>query len=139
LLKSVKATIRPVPAFGFASEACRTMSDNNRYFLRKKVHYYLVLAVIATTLMSWLNLNSYLIILLLICRLVDGRPRAALKSASGNIFFWAYAVIFLIELAGLLYTHDLFAAWKHMESKATLVAIPFIFLGGPFTDPNGYR
>jgi hypothetical protein len=115
------------------------MSDNNRYFLRKKVHYYLVLAVIATTLMSWLNLNSYLIILLLICRLVDGRPRAALKSASGNIFFWAYAVIFLIELAGLLYTHDLFAAWKHMESKATLVAIPFIFLGGPFTDPNGYR
>jgi O-antigen ligase len=115
------------------------MSENTSYFLRKKFHYYLVLAVIATTLFSWLNLNSYLIILLLFCRLLDGGPRAAFRSAFRNIFFWAYAVIFLIELAGLLHTHDLFVAWKHMESKATLVAIPFIFLSGPFTDFNGYR
>lgn len=115
------------------------MSENSRYFLRNKFHYYLVLAVIATTLFSWLNLNSYLIILLLFCRLIDGGPRAALRSAFRNIFFWAYAVIFLIELAGLLYTHDLSAAWKDMESKATLIAIPFIFLAGPFTDQDGYR
>ena len=79
------------------------------------------------------------LILLLVCRLLDGGPRAAIRSAFRNVFFWAYAVIFLIELAGLLYTHDLFVAWKHMESKATLVAIPFIFLAGPFTDQQGYR
>ena len=115
------------------------MSENSRFFLDKKSHFYLTLAVIATTLFSWLNLNSYLIILLLICRLADGSPRVALRTAFRNIFFWAYAVIFLIELAGLLYTHNLFAAWKHMESKATLIAIPFIFLAGPFTDRNGYR
>jgi len=115
------------------------MSENSRYFLRKPFHYYLVLAVIATTLLSWLNFNSYLIILLLFCRLIDGSPRAALRSAAGNIFLWAYAVIFLMELAGLLYTHDLFTAWKHMESKATLLAIPFILLAGPFCDPNGYH
>lgn len=108
-------------------------------FLRKPFHYFLVLAVIATTLFSWFNLNSYLIILLLICRLTDGSPRVALRTAFGNIFFWGFAVIFLIELAGLLYTHDLAAAWKQMESKATFLAIPFIFLAGPFTDASGYR
>ena len=108
-------------------------------FLRNPFYYYLVLAVIATTLFSWFNLNSYLIILLLICRLTDGSPRVALRTAFCNVFFWAYAVIFLMELAGLLYTHDFAAAWRQMESKATLVAIPFIFLAGPFTDYNGYR
>jgi O-antigen ligase len=134
-----QATSIPNAAFVFLSEVCPIMSENSRYFLRNKFHYYLVLAVIATTLFSWLNLNSYLIILLLFCRLIDGGPRAAFRSAFRNIFFWAYAVIFLVELAGLLYTHDLSAAWKDMESKATLVAIPFIFLGGPFTDREGYR
>lgn len=115
------------------------MSATIRHFLRKNFHYYLVLAVIATTLFSWLNLNSYLIILLLICRLIDGGPRATVKTALSNVFFWTFAVVFLIELAGLLYTHDLYNAWKHIERKATLVAIPFIFLAGPFTDYNGYR
>jgi hypothetical protein len=38
------------------------------FFLRKKLHLYLTLAVIATTLFSWFNINSYLIILLLLCR-----------------------------------------------------------------------
>ncbi|HLX66257.1 MAG TPA: hypothetical protein VKR41_04650, partial [Puia sp.] len=88
-------------------------------FLRNPFYYYLVLAVIATTLFSWFNLNSYLIILLLICRLTDGSPRVALRTAFCNVFFWAYAVIFLMELAGLLYTHDFAAAWRQMESKAT--------------------
>jgi O-antigen ligase len=115
------------------------MSENSRFFLDKKFHFYLTLAVIATTLFSLLNLNSYLIILLVLCRLLDGSPRKALRTAFRNLFFWAYAIIFLIELAGLLYTHDLYAAWKHMESKATFVAIPFIFLAGPFTDLDGYR
>src|SRR5580693_8009402 len=108
-------------------------------FLRKPFYYFLVLAVIATTLFSWFNLNSYLIILLVICRLTDGSPRVALRTAFRNIFFWGFAVVFLIELAGLLYTHDLAAAWKQMESKATFLAIPFIFLAGPFTDASGYR
>jgi O-antigen ligase len=115
------------------------MTENSRYFLRNPFYYYLVLAVIATTLFSRFNLNSYLIILLVIFRLTDGSPRVALRTAFSNIFFWAYAVIFLIELAGLLYTHDFFVAWKQMESKATLVAIPFIFLAGPFTDYSGYQ
>jgi hypothetical protein len=110
-----------------------------RFFLRRKLYYHLTLAVIATTLFSWFNINSYLIILLLFCRLVDGSPRLALKSAFTNMFFLAYSAIFLIEFAGLFYTHHLFTGWRQMESKATLVAISFIFCAGPFTDNDGYR
>ena len=109
------------------------------FFLRKKRHYYLTLAVIATTLFSWFNCNSCLIILLVICRLLDGGPRAAIKTAFTNKYFLAYLSVFLVEFIGLFYTHHFFTGWKHVESKATLVAIPFILCAGPFADPAGYR
>jgi O-antigen ligase len=112
---------------------------NPRYFLQKKLHFYLTLAVIATTLFSWFNINSYLIILLLLCRLLDGNPRMALRTAFANHTFLAYLSIFLLEVAGLFYTHQLFVGWHQMESKATLFAIPFIICAGPFTDDAGYR
>src|ERR1700744_4293303 len=78
------------------------------FFLRKKLHFYLTLSVIATTLFSWLNLNSYLIILLLLCRLFDGNPLTRLKTAFTNKYFLAYFSIFLLDLIGLFYTHNLF-------------------------------
>jgi O-antigen ligase len=109
------------------------------FFLEKKRHFYLTLAVIATTLFSWFNINSYLIILLLLCRLLDGRPADNLKTAFSNKYFLAYFSIFLLDFIGLFYTHHLYTGWKHMESKATLVAIPFIICSGPFTDSAGYR
>jgi O-antigen ligase len=114
-------------------------SASRSFFLEKKPYYYLTLAVIATTLFSWFNLNSYLIILLLLCRLLDNDPRKALRTAFTNKIFWAYFSIFLLEFAGLFYTHHLFVGWKQMESKATLVAIPFILCAGPFIDKPGYR
>jgi O-antigen ligase len=114
-------------------------NSGRSFFLEKKPYYYLTLAVIATTLFSWFNLNSYLIILLLVCRLLDNDPRKALRTAFTNKIFLAYFSIFLLEFAGLFYTHHLFVGWKQMESKATLVAIPFILCAGPFTDRAGYR
>ncbi len=110
-----------------------------QFFLRKKIHVYLTLSVVATTLFSWFNINSYLIILLLACRLLDGRPYNNLKTAFTNKYFLAYFSIFLLDFIGLFYTHHFFTGWKHMESKATLVAIPFILTAGPFTDNTGYR
>lgn len=109
------------------------------YFLQKKLHFYLLLGVIATTLLSWFNINSWLIILLVVCRLLDSGPMTAIRTAFSNRWFLAYFALFALEVTGLFHTHDLFAAWKHVESKATLVAVPFILCGGPFTDRNGYR
>jgi O-antigen ligase len=105
----------------------------------KKLYFYLTLGVIATTLFSWFNINSYLIILLLLCRLLDGNPRMAIRTAFANKTFLAYLSIFLLEVAGLFYTHHLYVGWHQMESKATLFAIPFIICAGPFTDAAGYR
>jgi O-antigen ligase len=109
------------------------------YFLRNKMAYYLTLVIIATTLFSWFNVNSVCIMLLLLYRLLDGSPVASIRTAFSNKYFLAYFSIFALELTGLLYTHDFFRAWKHMESKATLAAIPFILCAGPFTDKAGRR
>lgn len=109
------------------------------FFLRNKFPFFLTLAVIATTLFSWFNVNSWCIMLLLLCRLLDGRAIDSIRTAFNNKYFLAYFSIFALELAGLLYTHDLPRAWKHMESKATLAAIPFILCAGPFTTTTGRR
>ena len=109
------------------------------FFLRRNLHFYLLLAVIGTTLVSWFNINSCLILLLVTCRLLDGRPVDAIRTAFSNGWFLAWFSIFLLEAAGLLHTHDLYAAWKHVESKATLVAIPGILCAGPFADRDGFR
>lgn len=109
------------------------------FFLRNKISYYLTLAVIATTLFSWFNINSVCIMLLLLCRLLDGSPVTSIRTAFNNKYFLAYFSIFALELIGLVYTHDFFRAWKYMESKATLAAIPFILCAGPFTDKAGRR
>src|ERR1700749_719640 len=108
------------------------MNENRHIpFLQKKVFYFLMLAIIGTTIFSWFNVNSCLIILLLVCRLVDGRrPLTAVKPAFSNRFFLAYFSLFAIEVLGLLYTHDVYTAYKHVESKATLVAIPFVLCSG---------
>jgi len=108
-----------------------------RYFLRRKLHFYLTLAVIATTLFSWYNINSYCILLLLLCRLLDGPVLVSLRRTFTNKYFLAFFSLFVIEVLSLLYTHDFFRAWKHVESKATLAAIPFILCAGPFTDKMG--
>ncbi|HEY4063846.1 MAG TPA: O-antigen ligase family protein [Puia sp.] len=110
-----------------------------RYFLRKKVYFYLTLAVIATTLISWFNVNSWCIILLLLCRLWDGPPRTAIRQAFTNKYFLAFFSIFALEALGLLYTHNYHIAYGHIEGKATLVAIPFVLCAGPFTDKAGRR
>lgn len=109
-------------------------------FLQKKALFVLTLAIIGTTVCSWFNLNSCLIVLWVIVRLADGgRPLEAVRRAFSNRFFWAYFSLFAIEAAGMLYTHDLYTAYKHVESKATLLAIPFVLCSGPVIDRQGFR
>jgi O-antigen ligase len=117
------------------------MNENiNILFLRSKFHFWLLLAVVASTLLSWLNINSCLIVLLVCCRLFHGRqPLLAIHTAFSNPWFLAFFSIFVVEATGLFHTHDLYTAWKHVESKATLIAIPFVFCAGPFADKAGWR
>src|ERR1700722_11975136 len=106
--------------------------------LKRILHFYLLLAVIGTTLVSWFQLNSILIILLTCCCLWnDGLTKVRTAFSDGR--FIAFFMLFLLEVGGLLHTHNLTMGWKHVESKATLVAIPFILCSGPFSDGPGFH
>jgi len=109
-------------------------------FLAKGLHVYLVLAVVATTLLQWFLVNSLLILLLTGCRLWDGRaPLAALRKAFSDPLFLAFFAIFLLDVSGFLHTHDPQLVWMHVQRKATLIAIPFVVSAGPFADGAGFR
>ena len=108
-------------------------------FVVSKLHFYLLLAVIGTTMVSWFQLNSILIIVLVGCRLLQGGsilPKLRRVFSDGR--FLAFFALFLLEVGGLLHTHNPYVGWKHVESKATLVAIPFIICSGPFADGRGF-
>ena len=112
----------------------------DRCFLSKKVYLYVVLAVVATTLVQWFLVNSLLIFFLTGCRLWDGgAPVTALRRAFSSVSFWAFFVLFLLDVSGFLHTHDPQLVWLHVQRKATLVAIPFIVSAGPFADSPHFR
>lgn len=112
----------------------------NSSFLAKGLHLYLLLAVVATTLLSWFLVNSLLILLLTGCRLWDGRaPLNTLRKAFSNPLFLAFFALFLLDVSGFFHTHDPQLVWMHVQRKATLVAIPFVIAAGPFADGAGFR
>lgn len=114
--------------------------NGDRSFLGKKGHVYLVLAVIATTLVQWFLVNSLLIFWLTGCRLLyDGGPRIALRRAFSSPSFLAFFAIFFLDVSGFFHTHDPQLVWLHVQQKATLVAIPFVITAGPFADEEGFR
>jgi O-antigen ligase len=108
-------------------------------FLKKKINFLITLAVIATTIFSKFNLNSWCIILLVLCRLADGGPLRAVKAAFSNKYFLAFLALFLLDIAGMLFSHNRAAAEHVMEKSATLLAIAFVFCAGTFADDAGYR
>ena len=115
------------------------MNDDSG-FLARALHFYLLLAVVATTLLSWFLINSLLILALTGCRLWYGRaPLVALRKAFTNKLFLAFFVLFLLEVTGFAHTHDPGLVWLHVQQKATLVAIPFVLTAGPFTNSAGFR
>src|SRR3984885_7793332 len=99
-------------------------------FLQKKLNLLITLAVVATTIFSKFNVNSWCIILLVLCRLADGGPVRAVKAAFSNRYFLAFLALFLLDATGVLFSHDQGAATRIMEKSATLVAISFVFCGG---------
>jgi O-antigen ligase len=108
-------------------------------FLRKKVNFLVMLAVVATTVFSKYNLNSWCIFLLVFCRLVDGGPVRAIKAAFANNYFLAFLALFLVDVAGQLYTHNPAEGARIMERDATMIAISFVLCGGQFADGLLYR
>ena len=107
--------------------------------LARKPVFVVTLAVLFTTLFSWFQLNSYCIILLLLCGLWLEGPVKAVRTAFANKYFLAYLLYCLIQAAGLLYTHNLTKGENLAAKDATLVAIAFVLCGCRFADEKTYR
>lgn len=108
-------------------------------FLQNKVNFIVTLGAVATTVISWYNINSVLIIAMVLCRLIDGGPVRAIKAAFTNKYFLAYLALFLVGAAGVFYTHDAVRQGRSMEKEATMVAVAFTLCGGYFADERNYK
>ncbi|HTR28137.1 MAG TPA: O-antigen ligase family protein [Puia sp.] len=110
-----------------------------RTFLQSRLHLSVVYLVILTTVFSWLNLNSWSIMLLVACRLLFGNPRISVGTAFRNRLFLAYLIFAVVETAGLLHTHHPRLQLDIIAKDATLVAMGYVLCAGRFADRDGYR
>jgi O-antigen ligase len=117
----------------------KTYTDDQPVFLDKNINFLALFAVLFTTLFGWFNPNSWSIILLVVCRLLDGNPITNIRTAFANRLFWVYSILFLIGAAGFLYSDDLATQGKVMSKECTMVAIAFVFCAGRFADQQSYR
>jgi O-antigen ligase len=108
-------------------------------FLQNKINYFLTLAVIATTVFSLLNLNSWCMILLVLCRLRSGGPVRAVRSAFSNKYFLAFLAFVLVDVVGFFFTHNHPVAERTVEKEASLVAIALVICGGSFAGEGDYE
>jgi O-antigen ligase len=103
------------------------------------VYFALLLLVMTTIIVSWMNINSYFVIILMLFLFVTENIGRKLRELFSNKLFLGYFALSVLELSGMLYTDNMRIGWKNVESKATLVAIPFILLAGPFRGKNNYK
>jgi O-antigen ligase len=103
------------------------------------VYFALLMLVITTIIISWFNINSYFIIILMLFLFVTENIGKKLRVIFSNKLFLGFFALGVIELLGMLYTDNVKIGWKNVESKATLVAIPFILLAGPFRGKDNYK
>lgn len=108
-------------------------------FLRNPFYFLVTLAVLITTVFSWFNLNSYCIFLFVACGIWSRKPLPLIKAVFTDKLFLAYFLFFLIEAAGLFYTHNMRTATNGVEKSATLLAIASILCAGSFAGQREYR
>lgn len=79
------------------------------------------------------RLTALCIILLALNWLAEGRLKMKLKIACKDPFTIVCLLFYLLELTGLLYTHDLRRGFYHAQTEASFLVLPLIY-GSPFSD-----
>jgi O-antigen ligase len=95
---------------------------------------YLLYAIFATIVFSWLNLNSICIIIFTAVWVFEGNLRGKLNLLKKDRLFLAYLLYFLAQLMGVFYTSHTFEALKYVESKLGFIVFPLIFCSSLFVD-----
>lgn len=105
------------------------------FFINKNIfnHYLYLFALSA--LVAAIPTSNYVMsvsqMLLGAAWLMEGRYRERLSTLIRNPLFWAIFSIYLMHLAGLIFTTDFNYAWKDLRTKLPLFVIPFILFSMP--------
>lgn len=71
--------------------------------------------------------NSISIIALVLLVLLDSQRKKMIRKAFSDPLFLTMALLFFMQIVGLLYTNNKSAGWREITQKAGLIGIPFFF------------
>jgi O-antigen ligase len=100
---------------------------------------YMLYAIFATIIFSWLNLNSICIIIFTALWAFEGNFKEKWILLRKDKLFLAYLLYFLVQLMGVFYASHTFEAWKYVESKLGFIVFPLIFCSTLFVDDGMKR
>ena len=100
---------------------------------------YLLYGMVITIIFSWLNLNSYCLILFTLAWLVEGQFKSKWALLKKDKLFLAYTLYFLIQFTGMAQSENLYNGWKGVEDKLGFLFLPVVFCSTPFLNINMRR
>jgi O-antigen ligase len=109
------------------------LNKNNNLTLLKILSLY---GIAITIVFSVLNLNSIFIMLFTIAWLLEGNLKSKFKLLGSDPLFLTYTLYFLVQVYGILFSEDLQAGWKHVESKLGFLVLPMVFCSSGFITKN---
>lgn len=101
--------------------------------------YFLLLAAIAFTLPFPMAVANALIGLLLLAWLLSGHLGQKLKVVGEKRLALLFIGLFVIQVAGLLYTSNMKEGWFQIEKSLSLLLFPLIIFSSPNLTPKQYR
>ena len=104
---------------------------------RANIHqqiYLFTTAAIAFTLPLFVNINSYLIVILAVNWIAEGQLQQKFRALKKNKWSWLYLGFFLIFLLGIIHSDNTSAALHHVEKKMALLVFPLIFFSTSFSE-----
>lgn len=96
-----------------------------RQQIHEQVYFYTLIAIAASLPISIFSTSMFQIILLLNW-LAEGRFKAKWNRAAGNRALWVFLLLYVLHVAGMLWSEDLAYGLKDMKIKLPLLILPLI-------------
>jgi O-antigen ligase len=98
--------------------------EENNY---RRAIFYVLMSTVVCLAFQIRFVNSFSIFLLVVLVMLHPQRKLLLKRAFTDPYFLSMLALYLLVVAGLLYTADMRAGWKELTKKAGFAAIPFFF------------
>src|SRR3982750_1959523 len=98
------------------------IKDESRYM---KLVLYVLMTTVVCLAFDIRFVNSLSIVMLVVLVLIHPKRGELFKKAFSDPFFLSFFFLYLMQVAGLLYTTNQHLGWIEVTKKAGLVALPF--------------